>query len=160
VTAKLHKATEGIVIPSNIHSKKWDKVFYYRDEVPVYREDKYQQFVDQEYHEVMDYIIPYLDKKLQNYYITASAQLIHADLNPYNVWTYKDEIRVIDFEEAMYGLPVHDFAISLFYYKYDDKFDYPKVYDLLFEGYKKERKLPEFSERDIELFITARRVNF
>ncbi len=160
IMAKLHEATEGIAIPRNIKPKKWDKIFYYRDEVPVYKQEKYQKFLPKDYHEVMDFIIPYLDEKLLGFYKNATPQLLNADLNPYNIWTYKDEIRLIDFEEAMYGMPIHDLGIYLFYYKDDDNFDYPKVYDLLFKGYKKVRALPEFSESDIEHLMISRRVNF
>ena len=158
--AKLHKATEGIAIPDGIMPKKWDRIFYYRDEVPVYKEEKYQKFLTPEFHEVMDFIIPYLDEKLSGYYNNSSPQLIHADLNPYNMWTHKNEIRIMDFEEAMFAMPVHDFAIALFYYRYDDNFDYSMVYDLLIEGYSDVKDLPRFTEYDTELLMTARRVNF
>jgi Ser/Thr protein kinase RdoA (MazF antagonist) len=160
IMAKLHSATENTDIPENIEPKKWDKVFYYRDEEPVYKQGRYQKFLDSKYHEVMDFIIPYMDTKLPEYYEGARPQLLHADLNPYNMWTYKKELRVIDFEEAMYALPVHDMAIALFYYKYDEKFDYEKVKQLVFEGYSSFKKLPDFSEYELELLIAARRVNF
>ncbi len=158
--AKLHNATEDIVVPTDIYPKKWDKVFYYREEVPVYKEEMYQKYLSDEYHEVMDFMIPYLNDKLSGYYKNSSPQLLHADLNPYNVWTYKNEIRIIDFEEAMYGLPIHDLAISLFYYKYDQNFDYKNVYDLLLKGYSCVKQLPDFEEFDIEVLMIARRVNF
>jgi Ser/Thr protein kinase RdoA (MazF antagonist) len=158
--AKLHKATEDIAVPEEIKPKSWDKIFYYRDEVPVYKEARYQKFLTPEFHDVMDFIIPYLDGKLSGYYENASPQLIHADLNPYNMWTYKNEIRIMDFEEAMFAMPVHDIAIALFYYRYDDNFDYSKVYDLLIEGYINVKNLPCFMEYDTELLMTARRVNF
>ena len=77
--------------------KKWDKVFYYRDETAVYKASKYQQFFTDEYHQVMDFIIPYLDKKLAAYYTHTAPQLLHADLNPYNIWTHQNTLRVIDF---------------------------------------------------------------
>lgn len=160
ITAQLHNATKKTVFPKDISPKKWDKVFYYRDEVPVYKEEKYQKFIDQDYHKVMDFIIPYLDKKLSDYYIGAAPQLIHADLNPWNIKLHKGEMRIIDFEEAMYGMPLHDFAIMLFYYRYDKNFDYENVKKHFFAGYESINKLPKFTEFDIELLITARTVNF
>ena len=158
--AKLHLATRNISIPEDISPKKWDKVFYYRDEVPVYKEQKYQSYLSPKYHESMDFMIPYLNEKLAAFYNNTSSQLLHADLNPYNVWTYKNEIRVIDFEEAMLGLPVHDLAIALFYYRYDKNFIYNKVKDTILEGYSSVLGISEINEKDIELLMTARRVNF
>lgn len=160
ITAELHNATKDTIFPKGISPKKWDKVFYYRGEEPVYKEQQYQNFLDDNYHRVMDFIIPYLDKKLSEYYIGAKPQLIHADLNPWNVKMYKGEMRIIDFEEAMYGMPVHDFAIMLFYYRYDKNFDYENIKKHFFAGYASIRQLPEFTEFDLELLMTARRVNF
>ena len=160
VMAKLHKATRYAVIPDGINPKKWDKVFYYRGEVPVYKQEKYQKFLSPQYHEAMDFMIPYLNEKLAAFYDESCPQLLHADLNPYNVWTYKNEIRVIDFEEAMLGLPVHDLAISLFYYRYDKNFVYNKVKDLMLEGYSSVGDISGINDKDIEMLMMARRVNF
>lgn len=158
--AKLHNATKSLTLPNNIHPKKWDKVFYYRDEKPVYKEKKYQQFLNDNYHKVMDFIIPYLNNKLNEFYDNVQPQLIHADLNPFNVKILKDEMRIIDFEEAMYGTPLQDFSIMLFYYRYDKNFNYEEVKKYFFDGYSSINQLPIFSEYDIELFINARTANF
>lgn len=160
ITANLHNATKGAVLPKGITPKKWDKVFYYRGEVPVYKQQQYQKFINDDYHSVMDFIIPYLDSKLAEYYIDATPQLIHADLNPWNIKLHKGDMQIIDFEEAMYGLPLHDFGIMLFYYRYDENFDYENVKKHYFAGYKSINELPEFTEFDIDLLITARIVNF
>jgi len=160
ITAKLHNATKNTIIPYDIFPKRWDKVFYYRNEVPVYKQENYQKYIDTNYHKVMDFIIPYLDKKLIEYYNNSEPQLIHADLNPWNIKLYKNEFRIIDFEEAMYGLPIHDFAIMLFYYRYDRGFDYEKVKQNFLAGYLSINSLPQFTDYDIDLLIIARTVNF
>ena len=158
--AKLHLATKDTIIPDDIHPKKWDKVFYYRDEVPVYKQEKYQLYLDDNYHSVMDFIIPFLDKALPKYYTGQKPQLIHGDLNPWNIRLHKGVLRLLDFEEAMFALPVHDIAIMLFYYKYDKNFDYKTVKQNIFSGYSSIAPLPDFTEYDIDLLITARYVNF
>lgn len=160
LAAKLHLATKDITIPANLSPKKWDKVFYYRDEKPVYKEEHFQKYLDKEYHDIMDFIIPYLDEKLSEFYINSTPQLIHADLNPWNVRVYKDELRLLDFEEAMLAYPIHDLAILLFYYRYSQENDYEKVKNLIYDGYRSISALPKFSEYQLELLITARRVNF
>ena len=160
MTAKLHLATAQVSIPENLSPKRRDKVFYYNDEVAVYKEESYQEHLSKQYHKLMDSIIPYLNEKLLSYYDNANPQLIHADLNPWNVKVHGDELRLLDFEEAMLGIPVHDFAIMLFYYRHDDNFVYEDVKKAFFDGYASLQPLPEFSEFDLELLMTARRVNF
>ncbi|WBW95614.1 phosphotransferase enzyme family protein [Oceanirhabdus sp. W0125-5] len=160
LTAKLHEGTNKLNIPKNLSPKSWKEVFYYNGEVGVYKEEKYQKFLNEEYHKVMDFIIPYLNERLPQYYQTGESQLIHADLNPWNIKIYKNELRLLDFEEAMLGYPIHDFAIMLFYYRYDQNFNCNDVKRDYFEGYNSIRALPEFDEYDLELLMTARRVNF
>lgn len=160
VVAKLHCATKSVEIPENLSPKRWDKVFYYRGEEAVYEDEKYQHIINSQYHDIMDHIIPYLSERLSGYYESGNPQLIHADINPWNIKIYKDEIRLFDFEEAMYGFPIHDFAIILYYYRYNTNFDYTKVKKFLFDGYSTICQLPQFSEYDLELLMTARRINF
>ena len=160
LTAKMHDSTMNVMIPQGINPKKWNKVFYYRDERAVYKEEKYKKFVTSEYVEIMDFIIPYLDEKLPVYYQDDIIQLIHADINPYNVLYHKDGLRIIDFEDVMLGKPVHDFAIIFFYYKNHNKLSYMQVKKDFFRGYALVRKIPDFTDFDLELLMTARRVNF
>lgn len=160
MTAKLHEATKDVVVPSHLKPKRWDQVFYYRGEEAVYKEEKYQNFIDETFHETMDFVIPFLNDELKKYYKDNETQLIHGDLNPFNVMIDGDDLNLLDFEEAMDCLPVHDLGILLYYYRFDDNFDYEKVKRLVFDGYKTIRPLPDFTEYDIELLIIARRVNF
>ncbi|MDK2952130.1 MAG: hypothetical protein PWQ77_1795, partial [Kosmotogales bacterium] len=158
--AKMHTATKDISIPENLNPKKWDKVFYYRGEVPVYKKPEFKNVVSDEFIKTMDYIIPVLDNELNNLYENSNPQLIHADLNPWNILIDGDELKIIDFEEALLGLPVHDISVFLYYYKYSDKFDYSLVKNSLLEGYSEIINDNDFNEFYIDLLMTARRVNF
>ncbi len=158
--ARLHEATQDLPIPRNLQPKKWDKVFNYNGETAVYHEKKYDHHLPKGFRNLMDQVIPYMDKKLLSYYDAAVPQLIHADLNPWNVRIFEKEMRLLDFEEAMLGLPVHDLAIALFYYRHDPAFIYEEVKAAIFEGYEEVRPLPAFTDFDLEFFMAARRVNF
>lgn len=172
ITAKMHEATYDLKLPKNIKPKRWDKVFYYRDEVPVYKEAQYQKFLSEDYHVTMDRLIPMLDEELKALYERYESgdtsadtdpiqpQLIHGDLNPWNIRLNQNSLCIIDFEEAMYAYPVHDIAIMLFYYYHDENYDYETVKKDFYEGYTSVRPLPDFTGRDIDMLITARRVNF
>lgn len=157
--AKLHKASKEITIPSHIHPKKWDNVFYYRDEPIVYNDPLYSEITLEENRLFLDKFIPYLNKKLKEFYNRESF-IIHADLNPWNVKVHEGEIRLLDFEEAMYASEVHDLAIILFYYRYDANFNYEEVKKHLFKGYLTIRPLPTITNFDLDLLIMARTANF
>ena len=157
--AKLHNASEQIKIPDSISPKKWDTVFYYRDEPIVYNDNKYKDITLEENREFLDKFIPYLNEKLKEYYQRPSF-IIHADLNPWNVKIYNNEIRLLDFEEAMYASEVHDLAILLFYYRYDQNYNYDVVKSNVLDGYQSVRQLPEITDFDIDLLIMARTANF
>lgn len=157
--AKLHEASSFIDIPDHIHPKKWDTVFYYREEPIVYHNKEYNEITQKENRDFLDLFIPYLNQKLQEFYDRPSF-IIHADLNPWNIKIHEGEIRVLDFEEAMYASEVHDLAILLFYYRYDPNYDYDQVKQSVMNGYQSIRKLPTITDFDIDLLIMARTANF
>lgn len=158
--AQLHVQTRDWDIPAHIHPKKWDNVFYYDGETPVYREPQYAPFVEHDTIETMDRIIPFLNERLQALYAKGTPQLIHADLNPWNVKIHGEQMRVLDFEEAMLGFPVHDMAVMLYYYRYDPKFCFAEVKRSVMEGYRSQVPEAQFDDEQIEMLMIARRVNF
>ncbi|QOR36827.1 phosphotransferase [Clostridium sp. 'deep sea'] len=160
ITAKLHKATLGAVIPPYIKPKKWDKVFYYQDEIAVYKQEKYSDIINDEYIQIMDRVIPILNTQLKKLYQNSKPQLIHGDINPWNIRIHNGEVFLLDFEEAMLALPIHDIAIHLFYYKYNTDLNYSFVKESFIKGYNKVLSLPKINEDIIEMLMTARRVNF
>jgi len=160
IIAKMHTATKDVIIPENLNPKRWDKVFYYRGEVPVYKKTEFKNVVPDKFIKMMDYIIPVLDNGLSNLYENSKPQLIHADLNPWNILVDGDDLKIIDFEEALLGFPVHDISVFLYYYRHNDKFDYSLVKNSLLEAYSEIISDIDFNEFYIDLLMTARRVNF
>ncbi len=158
--AKMHMATAGLRVPDSLFPKRFDKVYYFKDEKAVYHEEKYKAFVSDEFKEIMDKLVPYTDTYLANLFKKDGMQLIHGDLNPWNVMIDDGNISVIDFEDTSYGYAVQDIGITLFYYRFDENFVYQDLKDKLFEGYRSVCPLPEMSEEDIEMIILARRLNF
>lgn len=159
VTAKLHNALEHARIPK-LQQKKWDKVFYFKDERAVYKDECYASVLTDDYHDVMTKAIAHLDDELPKLYDKNKAFLIHGDLNPWNIKRDGDELVLFDFEDNIYGTALHDLAIMLYYYEYSDRFDFNKVKSWYFEGYSSVRPLPDFTDRELDQLLTARRVNF
>lgn len=154
--AQMHLMSRSLSVPKAIQAKRMDKVLYYAGDDYFYRMDKHKTHVTQDFINFMDRLIPYLDKKLIKLY-DKETMLIHGDFNPYNLRLHKNEIRLLDFEDTSLATTVHDVAIFLFYYRYEDKYkDYKEAF---FRGYH-EVSDEQFSEEDIELIMTARRANF
>ncbi len=160
LVAELHLITKNIVIPNNLPPKKWDEVFYFRDEKAVYHEAKYQQLVSSEFKELMDTAIPLLNQKLQEIYHVDTPQLLHGDLNPWNIKIHNNELSILDFEDAILGQPVQDLAILLYYYQDNKNFSYDFVKDCVLEGYTSICAVQNFTEHNLEVLSMARRVNF
>ncbi|MEI5905525.1 phosphotransferase [Bacillus spongiae] len=162
LTAHLHNATYGISVPTELTPKMWNEVFYFKGEQAIYKQEEFQKHLSKEYHQIMDSIIPYLNNKLSSFYKNniEDIQLIHGDLNPFNIKVQDEQMHIIDFADSMLGLPIHDLSIMLYYYKYNESLKFDEVKKLYFEGYRKIRDLPEVTDYELDLFMTARRVSF
>lgn len=158
--AKMHAATKDYVIPNSIQAKRWDQVFYFHDEKAVYHEKKHADKIKANEIALLDHLIPILDHKLASYYQESAPQFIHGDINPWNLLVDSDEIKVIDFDDAQMGFPIFDLAIFLFYYRYDENFNYDQIKAAVFAGYELVQPLPVLSDYNLELLMAARRVNF
>ena len=161
IIAKLHLATKHVDLPDYINPKKLDKVFYFEGETAIYHNFKYKKYITKEMIEILDELIPYIDIKLYNLYENQKPQLIHGDLNPWNIKTKKEDVIIYDFEEAIYGLPVHDIAVFLYYYQYHQTLNFYQVKKVFLEGYKEIAKLPKnVTDENLELIMVSRRINF
>lgn len=157
--ATLHRAAASLTIPSGVSFKRWDRVLYWRDEVPHYHKPEYRDRMSDADRDLLDRVFPYLDQRLQNIYYGPTI-LVHGDANPWNVLVEGDDVKLIDFEDALIATPVHDLAICLFYYRYDEHYDYEVMREWLIDGYRDVD--PDFLiDWDIvEMLIIARMVNF
>lgn len=160
LVAELHLITKEMTIPKDLEPKKWNQVFYFRDEKAVYHEGQYQNIVSEEFKTLMDLAIPLLNQKLQQLYDIAPPQLLHGDLNPCNIKLQDGQLALLDFEDAILGHPIHDLAILLFYYEDHDQFSYELVKNKVLEGYRSVSRLPNLEEQTIKMLSIARTVNF
>ena len=161
IIASMHLATKETNLPDYINPKRLDKVFYFEGEVAVYHMVKYKKLITKEMMDILDKLIPYLNIELYNLYSKQKPQLIHGDLNPWNIKIKDDKVIIYDFEEAIYGLPVHDIAVFLYYYRYHQTLNFYQVKKAFLEGYKEVAKLPKnVTDKNLELIMISRRINF
>jgi len=87
-----------------------------------------------------------------------SFGLIHADLHLDNALFWRDEVRVIDFDDCGFGYWLYDIAVSLWELRYRD--DYGDFRSALIDGYTRHRPLPPGGLAQLDDFIATREVAF
>ncbi|HSF86600.1 MAG TPA: phosphotransferase [Acidimicrobiia bacterium] len=86
------------------------------------------------------------------------GRVLHGDLHPWNVHRSRNRIIAFDFEDVMWGNPVQDIAITLFYQRNHPEYDACRA---AFEnGYRSIAPWPETSAGEIERFMAARTLMF
>ncbi len=158
--ADLHEATVSVSLPKDLQPKRWDQVFYFRDEKAVYQEARYFDQTTPEFKEVMDRAVDQLNTKLSHLWAIGEPQLLHGDLNPWNIKVHADQFTILDFEDAIFGPPLQDLAILLYYYQAHASFSYESVKNWIFEGYTSKKTIAGWDDQHIEWLIMARKVNF
>jgi Ser/Thr protein kinase RdoA (MazF antagonist) len=86
------------------------------------------------------------------------AGLIHADLHLGNALFWRDEVRVIDFDDCGFGYWLYDIAVAL--WELRDRDDYAQFLAALIEGYTRHRPLPPGGLAHLDDFIATRDVAF
>lgn len=76
---------------------------------------------------------------------------LHADLHLANAKWHRGVLSVLDFDDAVTGVPAHDLAISSYYLR-------PRqpLVDALFEGYASEAEIPALAPAHLEALLSAR----
>lgn len=156
--AQLHKVTDGVSIPVKIEPKKWDNVFYFRDEGVVFENEPFRDGFGNKGIELYSNAIDFANKHLQTIIEKYPLILLHGDINPWNVLLCDGKLGIIDFEDSILGYPAQDIAVMLSYYRYHKEYKEFKV--SLLSGYNSEIPTAKFDEFELEILMIARRLNF
>jgi Ser/Thr protein kinase RdoA (MazF antagonist) len=137
----------------------WDRVFYWAEDVDpvvIYDPDMAHHFTGGR-RAILDRSIEVVEGAFTRL-DPSEAQLIHGDLHPDNVHTYRNRLIAFDFEDVTRGHRVQDVAITLFYER-----NHPKYADLraAFEaGYRSVAPWPVTYDGELEHFMAARTISF
>ena len=80
------------------------------------------------------------------------VQPIHADIHPWNMMWHDGTLAIFDFDDSGIGLPVQDLATTIYYLDTDEQIA------AFVAGYSSVRKLPTYSDADMQLLLLQRRV--
>lgn len=137
----------------------WDRIFYWPEEVDpvVINEPRMDRFIGPERRLILERAIELIEPAFARL-DPAAAQVVHGDLHPWNVHTYRGRLVAFDFEDVTWGHPVQDVAITLYYERHHPA--YPKLRKAFSEGYQSIAPWPATSEGELERFMAARSVMF
>ena len=157
LAAGLHLHGAGFVPPHQ--PLTWDRIFYWPEEVDpviIFNPDMAHHF-DRGRRDILDRAMAAVETAFTKL-DPKEAQLIHGDLHPWNVHTYRGSLTAFDFEDVTWGHRVQDVATTLFYER-----NHPAYADLraAFEaGYRETAPWPVTYEGELERFMAARSLMF
>lgn len=157
--AQLHNHAQRLNPPASLEPKRWDTVFYYPDEPVVYNTPAYAHLFSPAVVRTLDAAIEHCNHFLEELHQDETNRIwIHGDMHFWNVHVYRGELYVIDFEDIMFGYPLQDIAVTLYYGR--TRPDYADLSQGFYDGYTSLRPWPVRAPGQLETLWTARRLNF
>ena len=138
-----------------------NRVYYFSNpefdfvEPKVLYEDQFKHYFSNDAMDVFRNATDTVQAKIDELYKNdGNLRVIHNDLHQWNVKVYRGRIFALDFEDLMWGYPIQDIATSLFYIRWDDRFE--EFFEAYYRGYTSVNKWPESHPGQLETFIIGR----
>lgn len=157
LSAGLHVHGTGFVPPHQ--PLTWDRVFYWPEEVDpvvIFKPEMAHHFANGRM-EILERSLAAAESAFQKLDPKAS-QVIHGDLHPWNVHTYRSRLVAFDFEDVTWGHRVQDVATTLFYERLHTA--YADLRAAFEEGYRTVAPWPVSYAGELEHFMAARTLMF
>jgi Ser/Thr protein kinase RdoA (MazF antagonist) len=147
--AVLHDHAEGFVLPAGADLPLFDEPLFHDrnlllDPVPM----------PGGHAEVITEALARSGRGFAEVYAGATPIVLHADLHGGNLKWHGGRLAVFDLDDAGFGVPALDLAISTFYLRAAD----PSVEAALRRGYAGVRDLPDVSHEQFEALVAARQL--
>ncbi len=155
--AALHDLGERFAPPPGFSPLVWDRVFYYPNEQVVWQEPRFRRAITPSRRTVIEEVAVRAGAELARLHQRRPI-VVHGDLHPDNVHVDGGRLIVFDFEDVMWGFPVQDIAITLFYER--NRPDYPQLCSEFESGYRSRRDWPAEYQGQLDLLMAARTVMF
>lgn len=147
----------------------WNTLFYYPEEPVVLYDADYKKLFPKERLVLIEEAMAAVEPLLQTLYQRPDdAMIIHGDLHIWNAHYAQGQIHMLDFEDLMWGYPIQDVAITLWYCR--EREDYADLRASFKSGYSSVRSWPSTieissstkinSDEQIEALAIARTIMF
>ncbi len=147
--AVLHHHAEGFTVPPGAHLTLFDEPLCHDENllegaVPM----------PQGHAEVVSESLAMCRRRFDEAYAGQRPIVLHADLHGGNLKWQAGRLAVFDLDDAGFGVPALDLAISTFYLRDGD----PAIERALRAGYAEVRALPDVSDEQFEALVAARQL--
>lgn len=155
ITAKLHEFASGWEPPVGLKPLIWDKTIYYEGMDFVIPKLVYSGYVSSRDASMVAEVMSAADDELEILASTPDLMFLHGNLEMWNILTTATgRLVLLDFEDVMFGSPVLDIAITLFYGQ--ERRDYAALSAAYENGYRTVRDWPVRDHRQLTLLFAAR----
>jgi Ser/Thr protein kinase RdoA (MazF antagonist) len=157
LAALLHDHAATFTPPGGFWLKTADSIFPFGEPVVLF-DEAYRSLLPPERLEIFRQASQRAEAVLDRLYADRSGlRVIHNDLHQWNVKVYRGKLYALDFEDLMWGFPMQDIAITLFYLK--DHEAYPALREAFAQGYTSRSPWPECYSGEIEALVAGRGLN-
>lgn len=155
MTARLHTFAAGWHAPGGLQPLVWDRTMYYAGTQFVVAAPQYGDYVTRDESKTVLAVVEQADSELGRLANASDRRFLHGNVEMWNVLvTAPGHLRLLDFEDVMFGSPVLDIAITLFYGR--ERHDYRRLSEAYEAGYRSVREWPVRDARQMDLLVASR----
>jgi Ser/Thr protein kinase RdoA (MazF antagonist) len=159
--ARLHEHAATFEPPDGFRIRRYSSVFPYADEAfahvepIVLFEPGPNAALSEEQRSLFEQALQLAESEIRALgFDSSEIRVIHNDLHMWNVKVAKNRLYALDFEDMMWGHPLQDVATTLYYFRWDDRFEVMR--DAFRRGYMAVRPWPEQHEGQLEILMAGR----
>jgi Ser/Thr protein kinase RdoA (MazF antagonist) len=153
LAARLHMFAESFRPPECFSIVRYDRVFPFDEPVVVF-DPQQAAFVTGRQRELFRAAADIVQDAIDDLRRRESPRVVHGDLHRWNILIDHGTMAAFDFEDLMWGWPVQDLAIALYYLEGED--NYRELLTAFQTGYEHVRDWPDRTGREIDTFIAGR----
>ena len=155
--ALLHRHGASFELPAGLELSTLDCLYPLDDREVLLCERTRKLFGDDAYELLVDMRAAVLAELERLYAASTNIQLLHGDLHWWNASVHRKRIQLLDFEDLIWGFPVQDIAITLYYTVRHP--EYEELREAFRRGYESEAAWPEEFPGQIELLMVHRGID-
>lgn len=155
MTAELHSFAANWAPSPDLQPLIWDRTMYYKGTSLVISDPRFRALVSRADARRVEAVVRAADDELARLASRPDRIYLHGNIEMWNVLvSAPGELRLLDFEDVMFGHPVQDVVITLYYGR--ERPDYADLSQAYEAGYRNVRDWPALGSRQIELLTAAR----
>jgi Ser/Thr protein kinase RdoA (MazF antagonist) len=155
MSAQLHDFASGWIPSPGLKPLVWDRTMYYEGTSLVITDSLYDEFISRHDAQTVEVVVKEADNELGRLAAAPDRMFLHGNIEMWNVLTTgPHELRLLDFEDVMFGPPVLDVAITLYYGR--ERPDHDALSKAYESGYRSVRDWPVRDSHQMDLLVAAR----